>query len=150
MNWKTVLRSTALVGAMLLGGALLPGATAQARDCYDRIRDQEWKLQRDIERHGYYSRQARHDRHELGELRQSCRFEGRRDRRWGGDNRQDNRRWGRNGDRDDRERQWRRRDRRWDGDNRQDNRTWGRDGDEDRDQDRNRDRNRDERDRDDR
>ena len=104
MNWRTALRTTALGAAMLLGGAMLPGATAQARDwndrCGQRIRQQEWKLRRDIERHGYNSRQARHDRHELNELRQHCRNERRNWRRGDGDN-----------DRDDRGRNWHRRDR---------------------------------------
>ncbi len=102
MNWRTALRATALGGTMLLGVSLLPSATAQARDrndrCYERISKQERKLRRDIERHGYNSRQARNDRHELNELRQGCRVQGRNWRRGDGDN-----------DRDDRGRQGRRR-----------------------------------------
>ena len=107
MNWRMALRTAALGVTMLLGVSLLPGATAQARDrsdrCYERISKQEGKLRRDIERHGYNSRQARNDRHELNELRQGCRVQGRNWRRGDGDN-----------DRDDRGRQGRRRD----GDNR--------------------------------
>jgi len=128
MNWKTSLLATAALGGVLLFG----GAAAQARDrddkCFERMRREEIKLDRDIQRHGFNSRQARHDREKLREARERCRFErGRFDR--DGDfrrhrdrdrNRDD--RWRR--DRDDRNR------RRHDGDHDRDDR-WRRDRDRD-------------------
>src|SRR5713226_6454734 len=105
MNLRTALRTTALGAAMLLGGAMLPGATAQARDrddrCFERIRNEERKLDRDIERHGRFSRQAEHDRRKIRELREGCRFQG---RGWG------RRRGDGDNDRDDRGRNWRHRE----------------------------------------
>ncbi len=136
MNLRTALRTTALGAAMLLGGAMLPGATAQARDrddrCFERIRNEERKLDRDIERHGRFSRQAEHDRRKIRELREGCRFQG---RGWGG--------WGRrrgdgDNDRDDRGRNWHRRDGDRDRDNRGRNwrhREWERERNEGRDRD---------------
>jgi hypothetical protein len=97
MRWKTNLLSAALSGVMLLGGITLLGAAAQARDrdsCRD-ISSEERDLQRNIRHHGYYSRQAEHERREIAQLRARC---------WGG-----NRGWGWR-DRDDR-RGWRHRDR---------------------------------------
>lgn len=119
--WRTALLTTALGGAMVLGGALLPGGTARADDCYNRVRSEQWKLERDIQRHGYYSRQARHRRERILELRAGCRNERRHDRRWDGD------RW-RHRDRDD---DWRRRDRDHDRDERWHRREHDRDHDRD-------------------
>jgi hypothetical protein len=72
----------AVVLTVLLGGfTAMAGFAATARaddDCYRRIDKQEYKLQRDIERHGFHSRQADRDRRELAELRERC------DRRYNG------------------------------------------------------------------
>jgi hypothetical protein len=102
---------------------LLTSGTAQAADCRERVRNEEWKLQRDVNRHGFFSRQARHDRQRIAELREGCRVNhGWRDR--------DDRRWRRgDGDNDRDDRRWRR----GDGDNDRDDRRWRRDGDHDRD-----------------
>src|SRR5712692_3979868 len=104
MNLRAALRTTALGAAVLLGGILLSGTTAQAADCRDRIRAEERELDRNIRRHGYYSRQAEKDRRELQSMRASCGYGG---RGWGG--------WGRrrgdgDNDRDDRGRNWRHRE----------------------------------------
>ncbi len=72
-GWKGALLHAALGGAMLLGSMLLTSGTAQAADCRERIRNEEWKLQRDVNRHGFFSRQARHDRQRIAELREGCR-----------------------------------------------------------------------------
>ncbi len=57
-------------GLLVMGGAL---TTARADDdCYRRIDKQEYKLRRDIERHGFNSRQADRDRRELAEMRERC------------------------------------------------------------------------------
>ncbi len=134
MYWRTALRTTALGAAMLLGGAMLSGTTAQARDrddrCFERIRNEERKLDRDIERHGRFSRQAEHDGQKIRDLREGCRVRG---RGWGwrrgdGDNDHDDRWRNRGGDRDrdDRGRNWHRRDRDRDRDR---DRNWRRDRD---------------------
>ncbi len=102
MNWKAGLLSAALGGILLFGGA----AATQARDrddkCFERMRREEQKLDRDINRHGFNSRQAQHDREKLREARDRCRGES--NRRWrNGDGDRDGR-WGRDRhrDRDDR------------------------------------------------
>ena len=75
MVWMKTLGKTAL--AVVAGGFLLfAGApTVHAAD-YDSCRRNadKWedRLERDIQRHGYDSRQANHDRHELAEARESC------------------------------------------------------------------------------
>ncbi|OLE87650.1 MAG: hypothetical protein AUG07_00575 [Acidobacteria bacterium 13_1_20CM_2_60_10] len=88
---KTVFGSTALATAALGGFLLLAGVpNAQAHDrnaCYRRMQKAEWKLNEAIERHGYYSRQAEHRRHDLREARERCWRErhewwSERDRRW--------------------------------------------------------------------
>jgi len=68
---KTVLASALAVGFLLLGNA----APARAHDyasCRRNVDKWEDRLERDIHRHGYDSRQANHDRHELGEARENC------------------------------------------------------------------------------
>ena len=119
MNLRTALRTTALGAVVLLGGILLSGTTAQAADCRDRIRAEERELDRNISRHGYYSRQAQKDRRELQSMRASCGYGGGGWGGWGrrrgdGDNDRDDRRgnWHRrDGDRDrDRDRNWRHRE----------------------------------------
>jgi len=124
MNLRTALRTTALGAAVLLGGILLSGTTAQAANCGDRIYKQEVKLRRDIERHGYHSRQAENDRRQLQSIRASCGYGG---RGWGG---WGSRRGDGDNDRDDRRGNWHRRDRDRDRDrDRNNNRNWRHDRD---------------------
>ncbi len=98
MSWRASFLRSALGGTLLLGGILLTTGTAQARDrddnCRNRIRSEERELDRNIRRHGYYSRQANHDRRELNSLRNSCHGGNRRrdrdrDDRWRGRRRLD-------------------------------------------------------------
>ncbi|GAC1617473.1 MAG: hypothetical protein PVS2B2_20220 [Candidatus Acidiferrum sp.] len=80
---RKVLLATAALGALALAGA--PRASANdGYDCQRRIDRAEWKLEEAIERHGYYSRQANHERHELREERERCLREQRRwrDQEW--------------------------------------------------------------------
>lgn len=88
MRWRTSLLGAALGGAVLLGGILLPSVPAQARDrddqCFQRIRNEESKLQRDIDRHGFFSRQAEHRREKIRGLRERC-FLGTNHRHFRGD-----------------------------------------------------------------
>ena len=71
MLWKTALASV-LAGGLLLSS----GATAVRADdyysCRRNVEKWEARLDRDINRHGVYSRQANHDRHELAEARENC------------------------------------------------------------------------------
>ncbi len=68
---KIVLATLILGGALMLGGAT--SAEAHNREqCGRRIERAEWKLDEAIQRHGYYSPQADHRRHELWEARERC------------------------------------------------------------------------------
>ena len=58
-------------GFMLFGGATNTRADSWD-NCHRNVENWEQKLDRDIYRHGFNSRQANHDRHELGEARESC------------------------------------------------------------------------------
>lgn len=74
--------SKARVLGMALGAFFaLGGATAARadnwRDCERKIEHEQRDLDKAIARHGYYSRQADHERHELDRLYDRC---GRRDR----------------------------------------------------------------------
>ena len=73
---KAVLGAAAL-GAVAFAGA--PRAQANEYDCQQKINRAGWKLDEAIERHGYYSRQANHERHELREEQERCE---RNQRRW--------------------------------------------------------------------
>ncbi len=111
--WQASLLTTALGGIFLIGGPSVAQARDSDRQCHDRIRNEELKLRRDIDRHGFNSRQARHDRAKLEDLRERCRRErGRfdRDDRWRDRDRGWYDREGRWHDRDDR---WHDRDGRW-------------------------------------
>lgn len=84
MKLNTWIGKASLLAAVLSAFLLFGGATpAQAHDrddnCSRRIHRAEEKLEREIYRHGYYSRQAQHQRHELQEERQRC-YNHRRDR----------------------------------------------------------------------
>ena|ERR1700730_12901970 len=71
MLLRTTLVSALVCGLMLF--SITPKTLADDRDsCYRNVQNWEQKLDRDIDRHGFNSRQARHDRHELGEARESC------------------------------------------------------------------------------
>jgi hypothetical protein len=78
---KSVLRKVLLTAAAL-GALVVAGAPrAQAKDgqqCRYRISQAEWRLQEAIEHHGYYSRQAHHERYELQQQREQCWRERRR------------------------------------------------------------------------
>jgi len=71
MLWRATLASVLAGGFLLLGGA----TTVRADDydsCRRNVDKWEDKLERDIHRYGRDSRQANHDRHELGEAHESC------------------------------------------------------------------------------
>lgn len=60
----------ALCSAMILGSA---GAAGAVDWCTKRIDHERHELDRAIVRHGYWSRQAEHERRELSRLRNECR-----------------------------------------------------------------------------
>jgi hypothetical protein len=76
MVWTKMLVKTSLVttlagGFMFFGHA--PNLRADDRDsCYQNVQNLQRKLDRDVDRHGADSRQAKHDRHEMEEARDSC------------------------------------------------------------------------------
>ena len=76
MVWTKTLIKAATVSVLAGGFLLLGGAATVRADDYDSCRRNvdKWedKLERDVHRFGYDSRQANHDRHELGEARESC------------------------------------------------------------------------------
>ena len=76
MVWTKTMMKTSLVAALAGGFMFFGNATnvrADDRDsCYQNVQNLERKLDRDVDRHGADSRQARHDRHEMEEARDSC------------------------------------------------------------------------------
>jgi hypothetical protein len=76
MVWTRMLRNMTLASILASGFLLLGGATTARADSFDSCRRNvdKWedRLERDIHRHGVYSRQANHDRHELHEARENC------------------------------------------------------------------------------
>ncbi len=68
---KTILAS-ALAGAFLLFSGAGTVRAADFESCRRNVEKWESRLDRDINYHGVYSRQANHDRHELGEARENC------------------------------------------------------------------------------
>ena len=79
MTKRVGILAAAVVGAFLALGA----GTAQAHDnCYEKIRREEFKLQKEIRRHGVWSRQAQHRRERLRELQWECRDNSRWGNRW--------------------------------------------------------------------
>ena len=74
-----------LLGALVMfGGAGSASAMRGDRDdaCYRKVREEERELNRAIERHGYNSRQADHERRDLERAREKCRFTRDRDDRY--------------------------------------------------------------------
>src|SRR5438105_1224405 len=71
MLLKMTIVPTLMGGFLLFGGT--PNAHAISRDgCYRNVQNWEYKLNHDVNRHGYNSWQANHDRRELREARYSC------------------------------------------------------------------------------
>jgi hypothetical protein len=64
-----VLSVVALAAGFLFA---VPRAAADDDDCRERTARAEHKLHEAIEHHGYNSRQANHQRHELHEARERC------------------------------------------------------------------------------
>lgn len=71
-----------LGAVVMLGGAGSARAMGNDRDdaCYRKVREEERELNRAIERHGYNSRQADHERRDLEKAREKCQIIHDRDR----------------------------------------------------------------------
>ena len=62
-----------MLGALVMfGGAGVAQASNSYDACLRRIDKEERVLDRDVARHGYYSRQAENDRRELARLQWEC------------------------------------------------------------------------------
>jgi hypothetical protein len=75
---RTKLIGIALCGLFLLGGAGVASAASwpdrdRDRRCEERIEQRRHDLDRAIRDHGYYSRQADHERRELARAESECR-----------------------------------------------------------------------------
>lgn len=70
MNWKAAV-VTGAVGMLLWLGAASP-AEARHDRCFDRVRNEQWKLERDFRRHGFFSRQVQNRREKIFRLERSC------------------------------------------------------------------------------
>jgi len=74
---------TILLGALVMfGGAGSARAIGNDREdaCYRKVHEEERELNRAIERHGMYSRQADHERRDLEKAREKCEVMHDRDR----------------------------------------------------------------------
>ena len=69
---KAALATAALSGLFLFAGASQAQAADRRDDCDRRIARAEWRLRDAVHDHGYYSRQANHQRHELNEAYERC------------------------------------------------------------------------------
>jgi hypothetical protein len=76
MKRKAMVLAAVLGAVVMLAGAGAARAAGGDRDdnCYRKVHEEERELDRAIERHGYYSRQADHERRDLERARERCRF----------------------------------------------------------------------------
>jgi len=74
MSWKLKFFATILGALVMFGGAGAAQAADRDDACYRKIRNEERELDRAINRHGYHSRQADHERRELDKLRDKCSY----------------------------------------------------------------------------
>jgi hypothetical protein len=79
-RWKAGLLGVA--AALLLFGGATTAQPRYDRNCSARIEREIRKLDRDIRRHGFFSRQAQHRREIIRRLRAECSYPGWRNRRW--------------------------------------------------------------------
>ena len=64
-----------LLGALVMFAGAGSAQAADRADCYRAIQRQEIRVDRAIDRHGFRSRQAEHERYELARLRERCRWD---------------------------------------------------------------------------
>ena len=82
MKRNSMMLAIVLGALVMFGGAGTAQAAGGDRDdaCYRKVREEERELNRAIERHGFYSRQANHERRDLEKARDRCRVQRYRDR----------------------------------------------------------------------
>lgn len=82
MKRNSMVLAIVLGALVMLAGAENVSADGRDRDdaCYRRVREEERELNRAIERHGYYSQQADHERRDLERAREKCRITSERGR----------------------------------------------------------------------
>jgi hypothetical protein len=84
MKRNSMMLAVVLGALVMFGGAGTARADNRDRDdaCYRKVREEERELNRAIERHGFYSRQANHERRDLEKARDKCRSQRDRDDRY--------------------------------------------------------------------
>jgi hypothetical protein len=84
MKRKSMMFAMVLGALVMFGGAGTVRADNRDRDdaCYRKVREEERELNRAIERHGFNSRQADHERRDLEKAREKCRIQHERDSRY--------------------------------------------------------------------
>ena len=69
---KFTLAAVAFGGLLLMGLPSLARAADARPTCEQRLRQEQFELDRAIARHGFYSRQAENERREISRLRYEC------------------------------------------------------------------------------
>ena len=72
MKWQAGLLAVAAGTLLFLGSAGTAKAHPSNRQCFERIQREQGKLQREIRRHGVFSRQAQNRRTAIARLRHQC------------------------------------------------------------------------------
>lgn len=74
MKRNSIVAAVVLGALVMFGGAGTARADSRDRDdaCYRKVREEERELNRAIERHGFHSRQADHERRDLEKAREKC------------------------------------------------------------------------------
>jgi hypothetical protein len=84
MKRNSMVLAIVLGALVMFGGAGATQAAGRDRDdaCYRKVHEEERELNRAIERHGFYSRQANHERRDLEKARDRCGVQRDRDDRY--------------------------------------------------------------------
>lgn len=84
MKGNSIVLAIVLGALVMFGGAGATQAASRDRDdaCYRKVREEERELNRAIERHGFNSRQANHERRDLEKARDKCHIQRDRDDRY--------------------------------------------------------------------
>lgn len=80
MKRNSITLAIVLGALVMFGGAGTAKADGRDDACYRNVHQQERELNRAIERHGFYSRQADHERRDVEKAREKCRILHERDR----------------------------------------------------------------------
>jgi hypothetical protein len=74
MKRNSITLAIVLGALVMFGGAGTAKADGREDACYRNVQQQERELNRAIERHGLYSRQADHERRDVERAREKCRI----------------------------------------------------------------------------